>query len=73
MTEDEYRALEPLYDTAKAEIPTWPHISVGRVQRKWMLGYNRASRLLETLAAHGALRWDKMTGVYSSAVGKTRE
>jgi len=67
VTEQEYRELEPLYDQAKAEIPTWPHINITRVQRKYTLGYNRAARLLENLAEYGALTYNKHDGTYRRA------
>lgn len=66
MIEQEYRELEPLYDRAKAEIPTWDSISITRVQRTYMWGYNRAARLLESLAEYGVLDYDRMTGKYSA-------
>ena len=66
MTEDEYRELEPMYDTAKREVPTWDAISTSRVQRTYTFGYNRASRLLEHLVEYGVIKYDRMTGRYSS-------
>jgi DNA segregation ATPase FtsK/SpoIIIE-like protein len=66
MTEQEYSQLEPLYQQAKIELIHRLHkISVSGVQRLYMIGYNRASRLLETLAAHGHLKYDQFTGAYS--------
>lgn len=67
MTEQEYRELEPIYDQAKAEIPTWPHISITRVQRKYTFGYNRAARLLENLAEYGVLTFNNLDGSYRRA------
>lgn len=65
MTEEEYAALEPLYHQYKQAIPMMPTISVSAVQRAYRFGYNRAARLLETLAEHGHLHWDRITGNYS--------
>ena len=73
MTENEYRECEPLYDDAKATIPTWKRISVAAVQRHYRWGYNRASRMLEQLAEVGALNWNKVTGAYTSAKGKSEK
>jgi DNA segregation ATPase FtsK/SpoIIIE-like protein len=70
MTEQQYSELEPLYEMAKTDIPSWDVISINSVQRRYQLGYNRAARLLETLAEHGHLRWDKRTGAFS-AQGET--
>jgi len=70
MTEQEYRELEPLYDQAKAEIPSWDSISITRVQRTYTFGYNRAARLLENLAEYGVLTWDKRTGQFRRAVSE---
>jgi DNA segregation ATPase FtsK/SpoIIIE-like protein len=66
MTEQEYSELEPLYQQAKIELPhRLSKISVSGVQRLYMIGYNRASRLLEHLAEHGHLAYDRLTGAYS--------
>jgi DNA segregation ATPase FtsK/SpoIIIE-like protein len=65
VTEEEYAELEPLYHEYKVAIPAWPEISVSKVQRDYRFGYNRACRLLETLAEHGHLHWDPKTGKYS--------
>lgn len=67
MTEQEYRELEPIYDQAKAEIPTWPHISITRVQRTYTFGYNRAARLLENLTEYGVLTFNNLDGSYRRA------
>ena len=67
MTEQEYRELEPMYDKAKAEVPRWDFISISRVQREYMWGYNRAARLLENLAEYGVLQRNNQTGAYSRA------
>lgn len=72
MTEEEYRALEPLYDEAKREIPTWERISQSAVQRRFRLGFNRAQRLLETLVDAGVLRYNPMNGRYRSAAKRQR-
>lgn len=66
MTEQEYNELEPLYQQAKIEIPHRLHkISVSGVQRLYMIGYNRASRLLGELVEHGHLNYAPLTGEYS--------
>jgi len=65
MTEAQYVELEPLYAQAQKDVPALPHINVSRVQRLYMIGYNRASRLLEHLAEDGFLKYDKLTGAYS--------
>ena len=65
MTEAEYSELEPYYEEAKVAVPTWPEITAKAVQRHYFWGYNRACRLLETLAEHGHLHWDRKTGQYS--------
>jgi DNA segregation ATPase FtsK/SpoIIIE-like protein len=66
MTEQEYSGLEPLYQQAKIELThRLQRISVSGVQRLYMIGYNRASRLLEALAEHGHLGYDRTTGAYS--------
>lgn len=67
MTESEYSELEPHYEDAKKLVPTWDPINVSRVQRHFMWGYNRACRLLETLAEHGHLHYDRRTGAYTAA------
>ncbi len=68
MTEEEYRELEPLYERAKQEIPTWGSITISNVQRHYRLGYNRAQRMLEALVEAGVLRWNHVTGAYTPAV-----
>ena len=65
MPEKEFRELEPLYEQARREIPTMPVISISTVQRRYMLGYNRAARLLESLADYGVLDYEFATGKYS--------
>lgn len=66
MNEKEYGEIEPLYQQAKIELPhRLSKISVSGVQRLYMIGYNRASRLLEHLAEHGHLKYDQFTGAYS--------
>lgn len=72
LTEEEYRALEPLYDEAKREIPTWDRISLSAVQRRYRLGYNRAQRLLETLTSAGVLHWNSTTGAFTSVAKRER-
>jgi DNA segregation ATPase FtsK/SpoIIIE-like protein len=67
VTEQEYRELEPLWDQLKAEVPLWDSISITRVQRTYRFGYNRAARLLESLAEYGVLSWNKRTGQFSRA------
>lgn len=67
MTEEEYRELEPLYERAKQEIPTWDSITISTVQRNYRLGYNRAHRMLEVLVDAGVLHWDHVTGAYTAA------
>jgi DNA segregation ATPase FtsK/SpoIIIE-like protein len=67
MTEAEFSELEPYYEEAKVAVPTWPQISVTAVQRNYVWGYNRACRLLEALAEHGHLNYDRKTGTYSAA------
>lgn len=68
MNEQEYNELEPLYEQAKIELPLrLSHVSVTGVQRLYMIGYNRASRLLEALAEHGHLKYNAATGAYSHA------
>lgn len=66
MNEVEYQELEPLYAQAQREVPALPHINTTAVQRLYMIGYNRASRLLENLAEHGFLKYDRYTGAYSA-------
>lgn len=73
MTEDEYRDIEPMYDKARREIPTWDSISISRVQRTYTFGYNRAARLLENLAEYGVLTYNKLTGEYRAANASTAE
>lgn len=73
MDENTYRELEPLYEMAKADIPTWDTISLSAVQRKYQLGYNRAARLLEHLAEFGVLTYNKMNGSYRRAVSASPE
>lgn len=65
MTDDEYRECETQYDQLLASVQKWPEISVVRVQRQFQFGYNRAARLLETLAENGHIHWDSLTGKYS--------
>lgn len=66
MNEQEYSELEPLYQQAKIEVPhRLSNITTLGVQRLYMIGYNRASRLLERLAEHGHLSYDQFTGKYS--------
>lgn len=64
MPEAEYSELEPLYQQAKAEVPLMERIAISTVQRRYMLGYNRAARLLEQLCSCGALQWNRVTGAY---------
>jgi DNA segregation ATPase FtsK/SpoIIIE-like protein len=66
VNEAEYNALEPLYAQAQMEVPALPHITTSAVQRLYMIGYNRAARLLEHLAEHGFLKRDQYTGAYSA-------
>lgn len=49
MTEEEYRELEPLYEQAKQEIPTWGSITISTVRRSYRLGYNRAPSVEATV------------------------
>lgn len=65
MTEQEYSKLEPLYAQAKTEVPALSRIGLSAVQRLYMIGYNRAARLMEHLAEYGHLNYDATTGAYS--------
>jgi DNA segregation ATPase FtsK/SpoIIIE-like protein len=66
VTEDEYRELDPSYDSVRTTVSVWKgDITVSRVQREFRFGYNRAWRMLEVLAENGHLHWDRITGKYS--------
>lgn len=71
MNEAEYNELEPLYRQAQTEVPALPRINTLGVQRLYMLGYSRASRLLERLAEQGFLTYDKSTGAYAAPTRTT--
>jgi hypothetical protein len=73
LSEQDYRAIEPLYQTCRAQIPTWDRVDVQRVQRTYRFGYNRAARMLEHLAEVGVLCWDSITGKYSAPAATSRE
>lgn len=64
MTEQEYREIETQYDECKTAILTWDQISISRVQREFRFGYNRAARLLETMAEFGHLVWSNRDGSF---------
>jgi S-DNA-T family DNA segregation ATPase FtsK/SpoIIIE len=66
MTEQDLAEIDPLYNQLKPIIGSWAEISVSKLQREYRLGYNRASRLLETFAEVGVINWDKRTGKYSA-------
>ena len=48
-----YPERDPLYDAAAALVIAEQRASVSFVQRKLVLGYNRAARLVEALEAGG--------------------
>lgn len=62
MNLEEYRELEPLYDQAKEFTLTLSTMSISRMQRQFVLGYNRAARLCERLQEEGVLTHDNVNG-----------
>lgn len=65
MTEDEFRAMDPLYDSVKKSLPSLVRVSIPHVQRTFKLGFNRTQRILEALVDHGHLAWNATTGKFS--------
>lgn len=58
-TDAELKVLEPLYDQAVDFAKSETTMSVSKMQRKFMIGYNRAARLCERLADEGILIYEK--------------
>jgi DNA segregation ATPase FtsK/SpoIIIE-like protein len=62
---EEFKELEPLYSQAAEFAKSEPTISISKMQRKFMIGYNRAARLCERLAVDGVLVFNNLTGGYA--------
>jgi DNA segregation ATPase FtsK/SpoIIIE-like protein len=71
MYDDELKELEPLYPQAVEFAKSEASMSISKLQRKFQIGYNRAARMIERLAADGVLTFNNMTGAYSRSSGKT--
>lgn len=67
MNLEEYRELEPLYDQAKTLALGHETMSISRMQRELMIGYNRAARLCERLEEAGLLVSDYVNGGWRRA------
>ena len=67
MSLEDFKAYEPLYDQALQFAKAEPTMSVSKMQRHFRLGYNRAARLCERLAADGVLIFNRTTGSWSRA------
>lgn len=67
MTLDEYMAMEPLYVQAVEFAKSEPTMGISKMQRKFMIGYNRAARLCERLADEGVLTFNNTTGAWTRA------
>lgn len=64
---EQFTALEPLYAQAAEFAKSEPTMGIPKMQRKFMIGYNRAARLCERLAADGVLVFNNMTGAWRRA------
>lgn len=64
---EEFKELEPLYSQAAEFAKSEPTISISKMQRKFMIGYNRAARLCERLAVDGVLVFNNTTGAFRRA------
>lgn len=73
MNVEEFKELEPLYAQMQEFALAEPTISISRLQRKFMIGYNRAARMLEQLVEVGVLRRNNMTGAFSRPVSAAVE
>ncbi len=49
----ESRIDDPIYDKAKLVAKNTPRLCVANLQRKLMIGYNRANRLMEAMIEDG--------------------
>lgn len=58
---EEFKAMEPLYQQAVDFAKSEPTMSRSKMQRKFMIGYNRATRLCERLADDGVLVFNNTT------------
>jgi DNA segregation ATPase FtsK/SpoIIIE-like protein len=59
MTDDELKALEPLYADAAEFAKSEATMSISKMQKRFKIGYNRASRICERLSNEGILIFDK--------------
>lgn len=67
MNSEEFKEMEPLYDSMVVVATAEQTISITRLQRSFMIGYNRAARMLEHLVEVGILNQNKSTGAFSRA------
>ncbi|MGK5050722.1 DNA translocase FtsK [Janthinobacterium sp. RB2P8] len=58
-------ATDPLYDQAVEVVRTNQRASISLVQRHLRIGYNRAARLIEAMAAAGVVKGTQ--GIYTVA------
>jgi len=66
-TDDELKELEPLYPQAVEFAKSELSMSISKLQRKFQIGYNRAARMIERLAADKVLIFNNVTGAYRRA------
>lgn len=62
MNLEEYKELEPLYTQALEFAKSEPTMGISKMQRKFMIGYNRAARLCDRLCDEGVLKEDRVNG-----------
>lgn len=65
MNAEEFKEMEPLYAQMVEFVTAEPTTSISRMQRHFMIGYNRSARMLEHLVELGILKQDRMTGAFS--------
>jgi DNA segregation ATPase FtsK/SpoIIIE-like protein len=70
-TDAEWKELEPLYPQAIEFAKANNSMSITKLQRKFRIGYNRASRIIERLAADKILSFNNMTGAYRHPMNET--
>jgi DNA segregation ATPase FtsK/SpoIIIE-like protein len=73
MNDDELKELEPLYMQAVQFAQDSDSMSISKLQRHFTIGYNRAARIIERLAADGVLTFNNMTGAYRRTSGNGKE
>jgi DNA segregation ATPase FtsK/SpoIIIE-like protein len=64
MFDDDLKELEPLYPQAIEFAKAHESMSISKLQRQFQIGYNRAARMIERLAADKHLIFNNMTGAY---------